>query len=78
MIFQMSWASLLSTYSYTSSLVAAHRYSSLNDSPTGTTFPLIFAAAYRNWAEKTLSFQLTETSQTTLLSLHPVTDYDPH
>ena len=70
----MSWASLLSTYSYTSSLVAAHRYSSLknDDGPTATTFPLIFAAAYRNWAEKTLTFQLTETSQTTIQSLHPV------
>jgi len=72
----MSWASLLSTYSYTSSLVAAHRYSSLknDDGPTGTTFPLIFAAAYRNWAEKTLTFQLTETSQTTIQSLHPASD----
>ena len=71
----MSWANLISTYSYTSSLVAAHRYSSLNN-PTTSTFPLVFAAAYRNWAERTQSFQLTETSQTTILSLHPGSDTD--
>ena len=69
----MSWSSLLSTYSYTSSLVANHRYSNLKI-PASTTFPLIFAAAYRNWAERTHSFKLTETSEAALHSINPDSD----
>ena len=57
---------MLGTYCYTSSLVSSHRYSSLSPSPTH--FPIVFAAAYKQWAAASRTFTLTETSQSCLSS----------
>ena len=58
---------MLGTYCYTSSLVSSHRYSSLSPSPTH--FPIVFAAAYKQWAVASQTFALTETPQSSLASL---------
>jgi len=69
----LTTSSMLSTYTYTSSLVASQRYSSL-PSPSTSTFPLVFAAAYRNWSETCRKFPLTEACQDSLASLCPSSD----
>ena len=75
MLQMSSLSSMLGTYSYTSTLVASHRYSSLpSSSPVSSNFPLVFAVAYRNWSQAARTFPLTEVSQTALSSLTSGTD----